>query len=219
MPIRVYLADDHEVVRAGLRYLLQAQSDIAVVGDAANGRQTVQEVLQLQPDVVIMDIGMPALNGIEATRRISQANPSIRIIMLSIHSNIEDILRSLKAGARGYLLKESAGQEVVEAVRAVFAGHRFLSQQITELMVEHNIEEQSGNPADPLEFLSPREREILQLVAEGKTSLAIGQILYLSAKTVETYRSRLMDKLKIHDLPGLIKFAIQQGLIDLDGRR
>jgi DNA-binding NarL/FixJ family response regulator len=219
MPIRVYLADDHAVVREGLRYLLEAQGDIAVVGDAADGRQTVQEVLQLQPDVVIMDIAMPGLNGIEATRQICQANPSVRIVILSIHSTTEHILRSLKAGARGYLLKESAGQEVAEAVRAVYAGHRFLSHQIAELILEHYLEEQPGSPTDPLEFLSPREREILQLVAEGKSSSEIGQILYLSTKTVETYRSRLMQKLKIHDLPGLVRFAIQQGLIDLDGRR
>jgi len=216
MPIRVYLADDHPVVREGLRRLLGTQSDMTVVGDAADGLQAVQGVLRLQPDVVIMDIAMHGLNGIEATRQIHQTNPSIQVVILSIHSTAEHILRSLKAGARAYLLKESAGEEVVEAVRAVYAGRRFVSHRIGEIVLERHLLEHPDEPMDPLECLSPREREILQLLAEGKHNSEIGQILHLSPKTVTTYRSRLMRKIGIRDLPSLLKFANQQGLIDLN---
>ena len=219
MPIRVYLADDHPVVREGLRRLLGTQSDMTVVGEAGGGLQAVQAVLQLQPDVVIMDIAIPGLNGIEATRQIHQASPSIQIVILSIHSTAEHILEGLRAGARAYLLKESAGEEVVEAVRAVYAGRRFLGHQIGEVILERHLHERPDDPANPIQCLSPREREILQLLTEGKSNSEIGQILYLSGKTVATYRSRLMRKLNIHDFPGLLKFAIQQGLIDLNGRR
>ena len=219
MPIRVYLADDHPVVREGLRRLLGTQSDMAVVGEASGGVQTVQAVLQLQPDVVIMDIAMPGLNGIEATRHIRETNPSIQIVILSIYSTAEHILQGLRAGAKAYLLKESAGEEVVEAVRTVYAGRRFLSHQIGEVILERYLQERPDDPANPIQCLSPREREILQLLTEGKSSSEIAQVLHLSVKTVATYRSRLMGKLNIHDLPGLLRFAVQQGLMDLDGRR
>ena len=182
MPIRVYLADDHAVVREGLRYLLEAQGDVVVVGDAADGREAVQEVLQQQPDVVIMDIAMPGLNGIEATQQIRQALPSTRIIILSIHADAEHVFRALRAGAKGYLLKEAAGREVVEAVRTVYAGHRFLSQRIGEIVLERYLEEHPHDLANPLEPLASREREILRWVAQGKSSSQIGQILHLLTK-------------------------------------
>ena len=216
MPIRVFLVDDHAVVREGLRHLLGAQGDMTVIGEAADGRQAVRGVLQFKPDVVIMDISMAELNGIEATEQIRQTLPSTRIVILSIHADAEHVFRALRAGANGYLLKEAAGQEVVEAVRAVHAGRRFLSQHIGELVLERYLEEHPDDSLNPLERLTSREKEILQLVAEGKSSKEVAEILCLSTKTVETYRGRLMQKLKIRDLPSLVKFAIQHGLIELN---
>jgi DNA-binding NarL/FixJ family response regulator len=216
MPIKVFLADDHAVVRDGLRFILEAQGDMTVVGDAANGRDAVNQVKELEPDIVVMDIGMPELNGIEATQQIRQIFPSIEVVILSVFSTTEHIFRALQAGARGYLLKESAGIEVVNAIRTVHAGRRYLSQKIDEIVIEDYIHPQKINNAKtPLELLSPREREVLQLVAEGKTSQEIANILYLSPKTIETYRSRLMQKLGVKDIPGLVKFAIQHGLTPL----
>jgi len=213
--IRIFLADDHRVVREGLRYLLEAQGDLAVVGEAADGRQAVQGVLQSRPDIVIMDIGMPGLNGIEATQKIRQDLPATQVIVLSMHASPEHVFRALGAGANGYLLKETAGREVAEAIRAVCAGHRFLGHRIAEIVAERYLEEHPREH-DPLTRLTARERQILQLVAEGKTSAQIAEILCLSPKTVETHRGRLLQKLKVHDLPSLVKFAIQHGLIDLE---
>lgn len=217
MSINVFLADDHAVVRDGLRYLLEAQPDIRVIGDAANGRDAVHQVEQLQPDIVILDIAMPELNGIEAAQQIQQSCPSTQIIMLSMHSTSEHIFRSLQAGARGYLLKESAGIEVANAVRAVHAGERYLSQKIAdEVISDYLRHRETAELESPLASLSPREREILQLVVEGKSSADIADVLALSPKTVETYRSRLMRKLGLSDLPSLVKFAIQHGLTSLE---
>lgn len=217
MSIRVFLADDHAVVRDGLRALLEAQPDICVIGDAANGRETVRRVAQLCPDVAVLDIAMPELNGIEAARQIGESCPATQMIILSMHSSTEHIFRALQAGARGYLLKESAGVEVVNAIRTVQAGHRYLSQKISDRMIDDYIcQRQAAQAKSPLAHLSPREREVLQLVAEGKSSAEIADILSLSLKTVETYRSRLMHKLSISDLPGLVRFAIQHGLTPLE---
>jgi DNA-binding NarL/FixJ family response regulator len=217
LSITVFLADDHAVVRDGLRVLLEAQRDISVVGDAANGREAVRQAARLRPDVVVMDIAMPELNGIEAAREIGEVCPSTQIIILSMHSTLEHIFRALQAGACGYLLKESAGIEVVNAVRAVHAGHRYLSQKISDKLVDNYVSQhQAAEAKSPLERLSPREREVLQLVVEGKSSLEIADILCLSFKTVETYRSRLMHKLGVSDLPSLVKFAIQHGLTPLE---
>ncbi len=213
MPIRVLLADDHAVVRDGLRYLLEAQGDITVVGSAANGRLAVQQAQQVVPDVVVMDIAMPELNGIDAARQIRKVSPSTHVIILSMHSTAEHIRHALQAGAQGYLLKESAGSEVVDAVRAVHAGRHYLSQKITETVLDDYVLQHAVSPVeDPLARLSAREREILQLVAEGKTSAQIAQALHLSPKSIETYRSRLMRKLGIGDVAGLVKFAIQHGM-------
>ena len=215
--ITVFLADDHAVVRDGLRALLEAQPDISVIGDAANGRETVRKVTQLCPDVVVMDIAMPDLNGIEATQQIGEVCPSAQIIILSMHSTAEHFFRALQAGARGYLLKESAGIEVVNAVRAVHVGHRYLSQKISDWLIDDYVRQrQAAEAKSPLACLSPREREVLQLVVEGKSNAEIAGILSLSLKTVETYRSRLMRKLGIGDLPALVKFAIQHGLTPLE---
>lgn len=213
MAIKVFLADDHAVVRDGLRLLLESHRDISVVGEAADGRQAVLRAKDLCPDVVLMDIAMPELNGIDATKQIIKFCPSAKIIILSMHASKEHIFQAFKAGARGYLLKESAGSEVVSAVRSVHAGRRYLCQRISETMIDDYIHQrETAAVQSPVERLSSREREILQLVVEGKTSVQIAQMLSLSPKSVETYRSRIMDKLNIRDIPGLVKFAIQHGL-------
>lgn len=217
MSISVYIADDHTVVRDGLKILLNEQPDIEVVGDAADGRETVRQVIELLPDVVLMDINMPELNGIEATRQIKEGSPSTHVVILSMYATQEHIFRALKAGARGYLLKESAGIEVVKAVREVISGKRYLSEKISEEVINEYVRLRDRvDEEDLLSRLSPREREVLQLVVEGNSSAEIAETLYLSPKTVETYRSRLMQKLEIHDIPGLVKFALQHGLTTLD---
>lgn len=216
MKINVYLVDDHAVVRDGLHLLLEAHPDIHVVGDAANGRQAVDEVKELRPDVVLMDISIPDLNGIDAAREILTDNPQVGVIILSMLGTSEHIYRAMQAGARGYLLKESAGREVVEAVLAVAAGQNYLSQPVTKTLVADYVDRHEHGPLkSPLESLSVREREILQLVADGKSSAEISKLLYLSPKTIDTYRGRIMHKLGVIDLPGLIKFAIRHGLTPL----
>jgi DNA-binding NarL/FixJ family response regulator len=213
MSITVFLADDHAVVRDGLRALLDAEGDIAVVGAAANGRDAVRRATELRPDVVVLDIVMPDLGGIEATRQIHEASPSTQVVILSMHASGEYAVRALQAGARGYLLKESAGEEVIDAVRAVHAGRRYLSAGIADRLIDGYLD-LYGEPeaGGALATLSPRELEVLQLVVEGKTSPEIARILSLSPKTVETYRGRLMHKLGIGDVPSLVKFAIKHGL-------
>jgi DNA-binding NarL/FixJ family response regulator len=215
--ITILLADDHAVVRDGLRSLLEAQPDLKVIGDAENGREAVRQAAQQCPEVAILDIAMPELNGIEALRQINTTCPDTNVIILSMHATTKHILQALRAGARGYLLKESAGIEVVEAVRSVHAGRRHLSQKVADKVIDEFARLQESNQLqEPLERLSLREREVLQLVVEGKSSVEIANILSLSVSTVDTYRSRLMDKLGIDDLPSLVKFAIQQGLITLE---
>jgi DNA-binding NarL/FixJ family response regulator len=217
MPITVFLADDHAVFRDGLRFLLEAQGDIKVVGDAATGREAVRQVVELCPDVVVMDVTMPGLNGIEATRRVCEACPSIQVVVLSMHHGTEYVFQALRAGARGYLLKESAGIEVAEAIRAVLAGHRYLSQKLSDKVIEEYVRQREAvGEKGPLAGLSSREREILQLVVEGKSSVDIAAALSLSPKTIDTYRSRMMRKLGIKDVPTLVKFAILNGITPLE---
>ncbi len=217
MSISILIVDDHRVVLDGLRLLLETKGDIKVVGEAVTGREAVQKARELKPDIVIMDIAMPELNGIEAAQQISKLFPATRIIVLSMHSTTEHVMRALKAGAQGYLLKESTGAELMDAVQAVSAGHRYMSQKISDILIDKYADRPDARLAEnPLDCLSPREREILPLVAEGKTSLEIAQIIFLSPKTVETYRSRLMQKLGIKNIPDLIKFAIQQGVTPLE---
>ncbi len=217
MPIRIVIADDHTVVRDGLRYVLEAQPGMAVVGVAANGREAVQRVQELNPDVVIMDIAMPELNGIEATAQICAAASPAAVLILSMFATSEHIYRALQAGARGYLVKESAIDEVVEAVRVVHGGRRYLSHKITEEVLDDYIRQRrASETGSPIESLSGREREVLQLVVEGKSSAEIAEMIHLSPKTVETYRSRMMAKLGVNDVAGLVKFAIQHGLTALE---
>lgn len=216
MTIKILLADDHAVVRDGLRFLLNAQPDLEVISDVANGRAAINQASLRCPDVAILDIAMPELNGIEAAKQILEICPSTQIIILSMHASTEHISRALQAGVRGYLLKEAAGIEVANAVRAVYEGQRYLSQKISDKLVEDYIRHGQSQKEDPLTRLTSRELEIMQLVVEGKSSAEIAKTLSLSPKTVETYRSRLMQKLGINDLPSLVKFAIQHHLISLD---
>jgi len=213
----VFLADDHPILRDGLRSLLSDQPDIEVVGDAANGLEALEGVLKLQPDIVLMDIAMPMLDGIEVTAKILEENPSIKVIILSIYDTSEHIYKALRAGAVGYLLKEAAGIEVVSAVRAVVNGQRYLSQKISEKVIDDYVRNREEIAQESLlELLSSREKEILILVAEGHTSAEIANQLFLSPKTVDTYRSRLMKKINVTDIPSLVKFAIRHELIKLD---
>ena len=213
-PIRIYIADDHTIVRDGLAVMLQIHNDIKVIGACNDGRQAVKEVTSLQPDIVIMDVAMPNLNGIEATLLLRDSVPNVKTIMLSMYATREHIYRALQAGAKGYLLKNSAGSELVNAIRVVQTGQRYLSQKIIDAMADDYW--QKNHSAGPLEGLSAREREVLQLVAEGHSSVKVAAILSLSPKSIETYRSRLMQKIGVNDLPGLVKFCIHHGLISLD---
>lgn len=212
MSIRIVLADDHAMVRDGLQVLLESQADLTVVAAVADGRAALGAARQLQPDVVVLDIAMPEMNGIEAARRIGETVPSARSLIVSMHSGSEHIYRALQAGARGYLLKESAGAELVAAVRAVHGGHRYLSERINDMVISEYLDERRTGPLDSL---SRRERDILQLIVEGHSNTEAAGILCLSVKTVETYRSRMMQKLGLSDLPALVKFAIEHGLTQL----
>lgn len=216
MTINILLADDHTIIRDGLRSLLEANPEIKVIGDAANGIQVVSQAKELQPDVVIMDISMPELNGIDATRQILGSYPKICVIILSMLGTADHVFHALQAGARGFLLKESAGREVMEAVQAVYRGEMYFSKPITHTLITDYMQTRADPQADTLNSLSPRENEILCLVVDGKTSAEIGECLHLSPKTVESYRSRMMQKLGIADLTELIKFAIKHGIISLD---
>jgi len=213
MTIKLFIADDHAVVRDGLCALLDTETDICIAGCADNGRKAVEQVSKLSPDIVLMDIAMPELNGIQATEQIVDTCPGTRVIILSMHASKEYISSCLKAGATGYLLKESAGKEVIQAVRSVYSGNRYLSQRISNTVFDHYVQQQTGLIGNPVDLLSPREKEILQMVVEGKSSAQIAKTLYLSSKTIDTYRSRLMNKLDIKDIPGLVKFAIRHGVI------
>jgi DNA-binding NarL/FixJ family response regulator len=212
MNTTVLIADDHTLVAEGLRYVIDAEPDLKVVGHAQNGQEALRKALEMSPDIVLMDNAMPILNGIEATRLIRKRCPGTQIIMLSMYCDQSHVLRALQAGARGYLLKKSVAQELVTAIRRVHAGQHYLTSDLAEGVISRV----SKAPEDPLERLSSRERQVLQMVAEGHTAIEIGGKLSLSPKTVETYRSRMMDKLDLHDLAGLIKFAIQQGVISID---
>ncbi len=213
MPLTIFIADDHDVVRSGLASLLAAQADMRVIGTATDGQQAVREVLTLQPDVVVMDISMPTMNGIEAVIELRARQSQTKVIILSMHSSVEHVFRALEAGANGYVLKDAAAKDIAEAVRTVRAGRRYLSPRVAEIMADAV---QRSGARSPLETLSRRERQVLQLVAEGRSSAQIAELLSLSPKSVDTYRSRLMQKLHLSDVAALVKFAIQHGLTSLE---
>jgi DNA-binding NarL/FixJ family response regulator len=212
MTIRIIIADDHGVVAEGLKHVVETQPDMEVVSLAVDGREAVRQARELQPDVVLMDLSMPELNGADATRAILERDPKCRVIVLSMYAEREYVRRALKAGAAGYVVKRSAAKEVVDAIRAVHAGQRYLSARVADVV----IDDYAGDRDDPLARLSAREREVLQLLAEGHTGAQIAERLSLSQKTVETYRARLVEKLGIRDVAGLVRFAIQRGIVSLD---
>ncbi len=212
--IRVLLADDHTVIRTGLRLVLEQEPDLVVVGEAADGRQAVELADSLSPDVVVMDLGMPNLNGIEASRRITEAHPKIGIVVLSMHSDETYVLRALKAGARGYLLKDSASEDLVRAVRAVSERKSYFSPAVGKMLLEDYMRKlQRSGAEDSYELLTPREREILQLIAEGKSNKEIAHQLNLSLYTVETHRAHIMQKLNLQSVPELVLYAVRRGII------
>ena len=214
MPISVLLLDDHAVVRDGLQALLAAQADIRVVGSFGDSGSAVAFAADSPPDVAVLDIALPGLDGIEAARRIHDLCPDTHILMLSMHASPEHVYQALRAGASGYILKESAGGEVVAAVRAVHGGRRFLSEKISPRALDDYIRERG--PDHPLERLSRRELQVLKLIVEGHTSGQVGALLGLSPKSIDTYRSRIMSKLELADFASLMKFAIRHGVTSVE---
>jgi len=212
--IRVVLADDHKLMRAGLRLVVDQQPDLSVVGEADDGRQAVELAKSLRPDVVVMDIGMPNLNGIEAARQIRDIRPDAAVVMLSMHSDEGYVLRALGAGARAYLLKDSATTDLVQAIHAVFEGKSFFSPAVSKVLLQDYMRKlQRSGAEDSYDLLSPREREVLQLVAEGKSNKEIASLLNLSVYTVETHRAKIMQKLNLKGVPELILYAVRKGII------
>jgi DNA-binding NarL/FixJ family response regulator len=214
MGIRILIVDDHGVVAEGLRHLVTAQPEMSVVGLAENGRDAVRAALETAADIVLMDHAMPVLNGTEATRLIRERCGQTRVIMLSMYSDAVHVYRALQAGATGYIIKKSVAKEVVDAIWAVHRGGRYLSKQLADIVIDHVVHRSA--PDDPLERLSSRERQVLQLLSEGHSVAEIAATLSLSPKTVETYRARMMEKLGIYELAGLVRFAIQQGVTSLE---
>ena len=213
-PIRILLADDHTVMRNGLRLLLERQRNLTVVGEASDGRETVRLAETLSPNVVVMDIAMPNLNGIEASRQIVSANPQTAIVILSMHSDESYVIRALKAGARAYLLKDSAEGDLIAAIHAITDGKSFFSPAISRILVEDYMRQlEQKHVEDTYELLTAREREILQLLAEGKTNKEVAAMLNLSVYTVETHRTHILQKLNIHNVPELILYAVRKGII------
>jgi len=212
--IRVLLADDHKLIRAGLRLVVDQQADLSVVGEADDGRQAVELAKSLKPDVVVMDIGMPNLNGIEAARQIREIRPDAAVVMLSMHSDEGYVLRALGAGARAYLLKDSATTDLVQAIRAVVEGKSFFSPAVSKVLLQDYVRKLRRSGAeDSYDLLSPREREVLQLVAEGKSNKEVASLLNLSVYTVETHRAKIMQKLNLKGVPELILYAVRKGII------
>ncbi len=216
MSIKVLLADDHAIIREGLRSLLEKQPEMEVIADTDDGRKAVELVRELLPDIVIMDITMPGLNGIEATRQITAEFPDVKVIALSIHSKRRFVADMLSAGATGYILKECLFDELVQAIKAVAAGGRYLSPRITDVVVSDYVKRLSATTESPFEALKTREREVLQLVAEGKSTKQIALELHVSTKTIEANRRQIMEKLNIHSVAELTKYAVREGLTTLE---
>jgi len=212
---RVLLAEDHTIVRKGLRSLLDKETGIKVVEEAEDGREAILKAEELYPDVVVMDIAMPGLNGLEATRQIKKRFPDIKIIILTMHANEEYILQSLKAGASGYLIKKAAPAELISAINAVHKGNSFLSPSISRTVIDEYVRrsKEISEGEEGFEQLTVREREVLQLIAEGRKTREIAELLYISIKTVETHRAHIMNKLDIHSTAELTRYAIRKGII------
>jgi DNA-binding NarL/FixJ family response regulator len=211
--IRLLLIDDHHLVRQGIRSLTERASDIEVVGESDGGEKAVDLVVSLRPDVVLLDISMPEMNGLLILERFIAAAPQVRVVMLSMHSDEVVVQRALKLGARGYLLKSALSEELLIAIRAAYRNEVYLSPSISRSILDGLV---SALPASPVDLLTARERQVLQLIAEGNTNPEIAKLLSLSVKTVEKHRSSLMDKLNIHDVAGLVRFAVKQRIVSLD---
>src|SRR5258708_1833469 len=208
--IRILLADDHAVVRQGFKMILDAQPDMEIVGEAANGRQAIELAEQFKPDVVVMDVAMPEVNGIEATRRLLGGLPHARVIARSMHKDSVYVREILRAGARGYLLKDSGAEDLVRAIRAVAGGESWLSPAVSNAV----LDDYRRHVTNPIDLLTSREREVLQMLAEGKTNKEIAGILNLSVYTVDAHRGRIMEKLNVHTINELVRFRVGNGLID-----
>ncbi len=211
--IKVLIVDDHAIMRDGIRALLSVNDDIEVIGEASEGREAIKKVKELTPDVIIMDIAMPGMDGMEATRQIVKGNPKAKVLVLTQHENKEYVLSSIKAGAAGFILKRALGSELVSAIRTVYQGDTVLYPSVAAALVEdfrHRTE------SDPYDRLTTREREVLKLIAEGHTSQEIAELLVISLKTVQGHRTKIMDKLDIHNRTKLIKYAIRKGIISMD---
>jgi DNA-binding NarL/FixJ family response regulator len=217
MALNVFIVEDHTLVRSGIRALLQAAPNLNVVGEASNGRDAVEMIQQLQPDLVLMDVAMPELNGIDAARQVHAALPTARIIMLSMHEDRQYVFESLKAGATGYVLKSAAFQDLIAAIDTVMSNRNYISPGLSDVVMNDYIRRAQGEEkATELGRLSGREREVLQLIAEGKSSAEVGDLLHISVRTVDTHRHNIMTKLEIHSIAGLTKFAIRHGLCILN---
>jgi DNA-binding NarL/FixJ family response regulator len=214
-PVRILLCDDHQLIRASLKSLMATFSGVEVIGEAEDGREVLQLVAKLRPNVVVMDIAMPGLNGLDATRRMAKEHPEARVIILSGHSDEAHVLQALRAGASAYVLKNSAPRELEMAIQAVGRGEIFLSPAISKQVIDVVLK-QPEKQSSLLDLLTPRQREILQLIAEGQSSKKIAQLLDASVKTVESHRASLMERLDIHDVAGLVRFAIRNGLVSPD---
>jgi DNA-binding NarL/FixJ family response regulator len=208
--IRILLADDHAVVRQGFKMILAEQPDMEISGEAANGREAVELAEKIKPDVVVMDVAMPELNGIEATRRLAASVPHTRVLALSMHKDSVYVREILRAGARGYLLKDSPAQDMLAAVRAVAGGEGYISPAVSSAV----LDDYRKHVTNPIDLLTSREREVLQMLAEGKTNKEIAAVLNLSVYTVEAHRGRIMEKLNVHSINELVRFAVRNGLID-----
>jgi len=208
--IHILLADDHAVVRQGFKMILAAQPDMEIVGEAGNGREALDLAGQLQPDVIVMDVAMPELNGIEATRRVADLSPRTRVLALSMHKDSVYVREILRAGARGYLLKDSIASDLLAAVRAVARGEGYLSPGVSDAV----LNDYRRHVTDPIDLLSSREREVLQMIAEGKTNKEIATVLNLSVYTIDAHRGRIMEKLNLHSATDLVRFAVRCGLVD-----
>ncbi len=214
--ISVVLVDDHVIMRDGLKGLLVKESDIDVVGEANNGRDAVKIAFDKNPDIVVMDIAMQDMNGIEATRQIKHGNPRINVLALSMHSERQIVVGIFRAGASGYLLKDSTSNELVEAIRTVYKGKKYLSQKISDIVLQEISDIKKDTEEIGVDILTNRECEILQLIAEGKSTKQIAEVLFISPKTVESHRANIMEKLDIHNVPELTKYAIRTGLTSLE---
>lgn len=214
--VRIVIADDHKLFRMGLRQLIERHPEVAIIGEAATGLEAISIAKEHTPDVVLMDVSMPELNGIEAARRLHEELPEVRVVIVSMHSDRRYVLEALRAGVRGYLLKDSSPEEIFRAIQKVMSNQVYLSPQINEQVIAGFVQQGNSTAPSAFDILSGREREVLQLLAEGKSTKQIADLLNLSAKTVETHRMHIMDKLDIHTLPELTRYALREGLTSLE---